>query len=189
MNKKAKILLGIIAGTIGFFALSYVVLCLILMQQLSSPVLATVPSPTDTRNAVLLLEDGFVDRGISLLVKSPSVNAGYPQRITPLDWNRLYSFTQLNWSQDGQLAVFSIRLAGDDQQDVTAFGFDFSTGNAILPPWQDQNRTSQKTVEEWKQHAESITALAEQHGGLMTPGFARENFRDQSKELWIWQAP
>lgn len=189
MNKKAKVLLGIIAGTIGILALCYVVLCLTLTQELSSPVLATVPSPTDAKNAVLLLEEGFVDRGISLLVKSPSVNAGNPQRITSLDWNRLYSFTQLNWSQDGELAVFSICLEGDDRQEVTAFGFDFSTGKAILPPWQGQNTTSRKTVEDWKQHTESITALAEQHGGLMAHGFPRENFRDQSKELWIWQAP
>jgi hypothetical protein len=159
------------------------------MQGFSSPVLAIVPSSADPENEIWLLEEGFVDRGIYLLVKSPSVNAGKPKRITSLDWDGLYSFTQLSWSQDGQLAVFWIRLAGGDWPEVMAFGYDFSTGNAILPSWQGRSTTSQKTIEEWKQHAESITALVENHGGMMSHGLARENFREQSKALWFWQVP
>jgi len=189
MKKRTKVILGIIAGIVGILAVGYVALCLTAMQGFSSPVLATVPSPADPKSEVWLLEEGYVDRGISLFVKTPAINAGKPKRITSLDWDGLYSFKELSWSQDGQLAVFSIRLAGGDWPEVTAFGYDFSTGEAILPSWQGRNTTSRKTIEEWRQHAETITAVAEKHGGLMSHGLARENFREQSKELWFWQVP
>ncbi len=189
MKKKAKVILGIVFAVLGILAVAYVALYLAMAQMFSSPVLAVVPSPKVPEDEVWLLEWGLQDRGISLFVKSPSFNGGKPKRITPLDCDGLYSFKQLRFSDDGRLAVFSLQLAGGDRPEVAAFAFDFSTGEAILPPWQGTNTTSRETLDEWKQNAERVAALADAHGGLTDHGLAREDFRKCSRKIWFWQVP
>jgi hypothetical protein len=189
VKKKAKVILGIVLTVLGIIAVGYVALYLTLAQAFSNPMLAVVPSPKVPEDEVWLLEWGFQDRGISLFVKSPLLNGGKPKRITPLDWDGLYSFKQLRFSDDGRLAVFSLRLAGGDRPEIAAFAFDFSTGKAILPPWQGENTTSRKTPEEWKHSRERVAALAAAHGGLTDHGLAREDFMNCSRKIWFWQVP
>ena len=187
--KKTKIIIGIFLAVIGVLAVGFVVFCIITIQGLSSPVLAVLTSPVASQNEVWLLEDGFVDRGISLFIKSPSLNNGKPKRITSLDWDGLYCFKKVQWSQDGDLAVFSLLLAEGDWPEVTAFAFDFSTGTAVLPSWQGKNTTSKKSAEEWKKHELTIAELAKTHKGLTSKGLAGEDFRKKSQKLWFWQMP
>ena len=189
MKRKTKIILGVVASIVSVLAVGYVALCLIAMQGFSSPVLAVLSSPTSPTDQVWLLEEGFQDRGITLLVKSPSVNGGQTMGITSLDWDGLYSFEEVRWSGDGRLAVFSLRLAGTDGPEVMAFAFDFSTGKSILPAWQGKNTTSHKTVDEWKAHQDELESIAQTHGGLTDKGLAREEFRARSRNIWVWQVP
>ncbi|MDZ7615738.1 MAG: hypothetical protein U1E05_01965, partial [Patescibacteria group bacterium] len=91
MRKTTKVILGIVFAVIGVLGAGYVVLCLSVMQSFSSPVLAVIPSPASSKDEVWLLEEVFVYRGVSLFVKSPSLNGGKPKRITSLDWDGLYS--------------------------------------------------------------------------------------------------
>ena len=189
MTNKTKIILRVILGVLGVIAIGYAALSLFAMQSFSSPYLSVVTSPESPSNEVWLLTEGFVDRGVSLFVKSPSINGGKPKRITALDWDGLYSFKNLRWSGDGRLAILSVRLAGDDWPEVAAFGFDFSTGTAIVPTWQGRYTTSPKSLNEWRRHEESLMDVVQNHGGIAKSGIDRETLKSKSRKIWVWQIP
>lgn len=189
MKKSTKVILRVILGILGGLAIGYLALYLFVVQSFSSPVLAVVASPESPKDEVWLLTEGFRNRWVSLIVKSPFFNGGEPKRITLLDWDGLYSFTQLRWSGDGRLAVFSLRLAGGDEPEVVAFGFDFSTGKAILPAWQCRSATSRKSVDEWRRHEEELMAVVRAHGGIADKGIDRQSLREKSRKIWVWQVP
>jgi hypothetical protein len=189
MRKRSKVLLGVLAAVALLLCLAYAGLCVWLGQGFSNPVLAALPVPGARGAEVWLLEGGFIDRGITLYVKSPSLNDGKPMRIVDLDWDGLYSFSRLQWSKDGQFVVFTIRLAAENEPEVNAFAYDFSTGRAALPAWQRLAMTSEKPLAEWQQHEKTLAALAAAHGGLTGAVHGPEDLRAHARKLWYWQAP
>ena len=190
MKTRTKVILGVILAVISILAVGYVVFYVSAIQGLRSPVLAIVSSPASAKDEVWLLEQGFQDRGISLLIKSPSLNDGKPTRITELDWDGIYSFKQLRWSGDGHLAAFSLQLINDNWSEVIPFAFDFSTREPILPVWQGKNWSSiHTTPSEWKQQEQVILRLAETHGGFTIKLINREDFRHHSRQMLFWQIP
>ena len=77
----------------------------------------------------------------------------------------------------------------DDRSEVTAFAYDFSTEQAVLPKWQSRYRMPRKALTEWRQHEKRIQELVQRHGGLGDAAFGLQDVRTSSRKVWFWQVP
>jgi hypothetical protein len=189
MEKKIKTILIVLAVTVAALGVGYGALRLTAIQSRSNPSLAKIKSLASAEYEVWFLEEGPGDRGITLFVKSPSMDGGRPRRVTELDWSKLYAFEELRWSDDGQLAVFFLSIAGGDPSGVVGFAFDFSSNQIYVPPWQSRVATERKTLAEWKEYEKTIMAVAKTHGGLVNYGVSREDIKSCQHKIYFWQIP
>jgi len=189
MNWKTKIIFGSLLCITTLLAVGFVWIYLLNAYSLSDPLLADITSPIGSKNHILFLEEGFQDRGITIFVKTSKINRGKTKRVAVLDWDSLYFFKELRWSNDGQVAVFFIQLINESCPEIMGFSINFSTGKIITPPWQNKYATTKKTEAEWKKYETQIIEIVRQHGGLQKDALTQEDLNNLYQKISFWQIP
>jgi hypothetical protein len=155
-------------------------------QDFSSPNLAKFRSPAIVGDEVWLLEEGFVDRGLSVFVVC-SKHGKAPIEVTSLDWDGQYYFSSFQWTNDGKVAVFTVE--GPVVPKAPTLAYDFEQGKAILPSWQDGRSMNLVTSDKWTAFQQIVATLIDSHGGLQSEAIGRETIRNQSERIWYWEIP
>ena len=177
MNKRIFRVLGwravtlLVLVTIGFIGLK-----LFLWQSFSAPILYTMVSPCNSHHQAIFIQEGFQDRSWTLYVKEGDQKK--PVRIASLDFDGTYMFNGAEWSKDGTVIVATVRLMGGNYDQIRAFGYDFSTGKAFVPEWN-----------QWREYETNILSLVASHGGLSETFVSDHMMTTGAVNIWVWQIP
>ena len=106
---------------------------LILLGQMDpgDPLRCEFRSGKDPRAEFWLVEEGFMDRGLSLHSRDPATRA--VRRVATLDWEGFLGFENARWTKDGKVAAFEVRPAGGGSPTLLGFACDFEGGTFLLP--------------------------------------------------------
>lgn len=163
-----------------------VVLKITITQDFSSPNLTKFRSPAIVGDEVWLLEEGFVDRGLSVFVVC-SKHGKAPIEVTCMDWDGQYYFSSFQWTNDGKVAVFTVE--GPEVPKAPTLAYDFEQGEAILPSWHHVSSMEPVTTDKWTAFQQIVETLIDSHGGLQSEAIGRETIRNQSERIWYWEIP
>lgn len=175
-NRTIKIIAWSIGILVCLAGLGLLGLRFFLAQGFSDPILYTLHSPTQPHHQALFLQEGFQDRSWTLLIKAQ--DKGRPMRVASLDFDGAFMFNGAEWSQDGDVIVATIRLAGGNYDQVRAYGYDFATQKALVPEW---NR--------WREYETNVLAVVAAHGGFSGTFVSDQNMTTGAQKIWVWQIP
>jgi len=164
---------------LGIFALSAL---LVAWLWLTAEIGARFTSPSDSRNQIIFIESGFHDRQLDLYIRS---NRKRSQFVSHLEAGCRFDYGR--WSADGQVFVCSVVVT--NQNPIMSFAYDFSSGQAIVPPWISISGWREKPESEWKKLEPEIQKIVTAHGGLSDQRIDDDMLRKNEMMLWFWQVP
>ncbi len=175
MKRRGKIILALVGSGIALLVGLAVYGIIDMNQGMSNPLLATAPSPVKEGAHVLLLEHGFVDRGMEVLVTTPDQPDADPRSIDATDMLGTYQFDGIRWSTDGALAIVEFI-----PEDAFFVAYDFSNQTITVPPPESEQGADIRAT---------IKQLAAPHGGLSGVSYTKAEFEADAKEIWYWDMP
>lgn len=177
MKKRTVIIFAWSVGVLVALAgLGLLGLRLFLIQGFSYPILYTLQSPLRPHHQALFLQEGFQDRSWTLFAKAQDKRGLV--RVASLDFDGAYMFTGAEWSQDGEVIVTTIRLAGDNYDQVRAYGYDFAAQKALVPEWS-----------RWREFETNVLAVVAAHGGFNGAFVSSQDMTTRAEKIWVWQIP
>jgi hypothetical protein len=107
--------------------------------------------------------------------------------LAHLDVSGEYSFSDAQWTKDGQAFVCSLKGRVIGNTPVIGIYYDFGTGNATIPSW--LNYSGETNEANWREFEPIVQKLVAAHGGLSDQRTDDDMVRKNEKTLWFWQTP
>jgi len=143
-------------------------------------------SPTNAENKIWFYDGGFMDRDLYFYAEPKGQKI---QFVSSLWWWPDCSFSQAQWTKDGQVIVCSLNVKAIGNVSVLTAAFDFSENKAFAPSWITKNSCDYSRPEsEWRKQELIIKGIIAVHGGLNDQKIDDGLLRKNEKTLWFWQS-
>lgn len=163
----------------------YILVLVSVTQLFSSPDRTRFAASDGSGDEVWFIEEGFMDRDISLYAK-PKSQAAQFVAYTFWDTDEPDRFAYGRWSADGRVfACYLTFKQTPKAPPLLAFAYDFSANQVVGPPL----RTDTFTADEVKEFAPALDQLVAAHGGLRGPTIDVAALQKNATPIWIWQMP